>query len=329
MEFRTRVDIPVSDLRIDHSTRIMIFGSCFSSHIGLKMQQYKFLADVNPFGILFNPSSISIAVKRLLSGQGFTEDDLVRHQGLYHSFMHHGDFSSPDKQACIDGISARFRNASNAQRETDLLLVTFGSAYVYRRKDSGAVVANCHKFPGNEFHHTRLSVASIVDEWSELIHMLIEERPAIKVMFTVSPVRHWRDGARENQVSKSILHVAIDELQKRFEEHVCYFPAYEIVLDELRDYRFYDDDMLHPATVSVEYIWQRFSDTFFNRRTIAINEEWGSIRKSLEHRPIYPDKESYRLFLENTLSKLKSFEQKYPFISCEEEISMLNSKLDS
>lgn len=320
MDFRTRVDIPVSDVPINHSTGIMLFGSCFSSYIGSKLQQCKFTVDVNPFGILFNPFSISNAIQKLLQGKGVTEADLVLRQGVYHSFMHHGEFSSPDKKACLDAISTRFTRASRALQVTDFLLVTFGTAYVYRWKKTGEVVANCHKFPENDFIRTRLSVNDIVEEWGALIEELIVRRPTMKWVFTVSPIRHWKDGAHENQVSKSILHLAIDELQKRFEGVVRYFPAYEIVLDELRDYRFYNEDMLHPSPVTVEYVWQRFAETFFTQRTRAINREWESIRKLLDHRPLHPGSASHQTFVEQTMLKLREFKRKYPFISCEEEI---------
>ncbi|HHU96887.1 MAG: GSCFA domain-containing protein [Bacteroidota bacterium] len=328
MEFRTRVDIPVSDVPINHSTGIMLFGSCFSSYIGSQLQQYKFTVDVNPFGILFNPLSISNAIQRLLYGKGVGEADLVQRQGIYHSFMHHGEFSSPDRQACLDAISTRFTRASEALLKADLMLVTFGTAYLYRRKETGEVVSNCHKFPEGDFQRARLSVDEIVEEWGALIEGLTARRPTMKWVFTVSPVRHWKDGAHENQVSKSILHLAIDELQKRFEGVVRYFPAYEIVLDELRDYRFYNEDMIHPSPVAVEYVWQRFSDTFFNLRTRTINREWESIRRSLDHRPLFSDSESHQTFLEQTALKLREFEQKYPFISCEEEARMLHAKLN-
>ena len=320
MEFRTRVDILVSDVPINHSTGIMLFGSCFSSYIGSKLQQCKFTVDVNPFGILFNPFSISDAIQKLLQGKGVTEADLVLRQGVYHSFMHHGEFSSPDKKACLDAISTRFTRASRALQVTDFLLVTFGTAYVYRWKKTGEVVANCHKFPESDFIRTRLSVNDIVEEWCALIEELIVRRPTMKWVFTVSPIRHWKDGAHENQVSKSILHLAIDELQKRFEGVVRYFPAYEIVLDELRDYRFYNEDMLHPSPVTVEYVWQRFAETFFTQRTRAINREWESIRKLFDHRPLHPGSASHQTFVEQTMLKLREFKRKYPFISCEEEI---------
>lgn len=329
MEFRTYIDIPASDVRIDHSVDTMLFGSCFSTHIGLKLQHHKFRVDANPFGILYNPYSISGAIRRLLQRRGFLETDLVQHGGMYHSFMHHGQFSSPDKQTCLNNIGARFDNAARVVRETDLFLITFGTAYVYWRMESGEIAANCHKFPENAFHRARLSVDDIVEEWSDLIEEVFELRPNSKWVFTVSPVRHWKDGAHESQVSKSILHLAIDELQRCFPEQVRYFPAYEIMIDELRDYRYYSEDMLHPSPVAVEYIWQRFAETFFSDETRAINTEWARIRKSLVHRPLHPDNETYLHFMRDTLLKLESFITKYPAISCDEERDNLVSRLNA
>ena len=328
MEFITYIDIPTTDLNIDHSTATMLLGSCFASRVGNRLQQHKFNVDVNPFGILYNPFSISGAIRRVLQRRGFTEADLVKHQGMYHSFMHHGDFSSPDKEAALKKISSRFEHATRAIRETDLFLITFGTSHVYWRMESGEVVANCHKFPEGEFHRARLTVDDIVEEWNELIGMLLEIRPHAKLLFTVSPIRHWKDGAHENQLSKSILHLSIDKLQRNFADHVQYFPAYELMIDELRDYRFYDEDMLHPSPVAEEYIWQRFSGTFFSDQTRVINTEWARIRKSLEHRPLHPDGEMYSQFLKDTLLKLDTFSKKYPAISCQEERNELIAKIN-
>lgn len=328
MEFRTYIDIPVSDVEIDHSVDTMLFGSCFSTHMGLKLQQHKFRVNANPFGILYNPFSISNAIRRILSTRGFTEEDLVHHQGLYHSFMHHSEFSSPDKQVCLDNISARFDAAVRAIQETDRFLITFGTAYVYWRMESGEITANCHKFPESEFHRARLSVDDIVEEWSELIEELIERRPNTKLVFTISPVRHWKDGAHENQISKSILHLAIDILEKRFDEHVRYFPAYEVMMDELRDYRYYAEDMLHPSSLALRYIWDRFSSTFFSNQTRKINSEWDRIQKSLDHRALHPQNEQHQRFLKETFQKIESFSQANPTISCDEEIEELLSRMN-
>ncbi|RNC66903.1 GSCFA domain-containing protein [Proteiniphilum sp. X52] len=319
MNFRTIIDIPVSDIRIDHSTRMMLFGSCFSENIGRKLQQYKFRVDANPFGILYNPFSVSAAMQRLLSAIPFSETDLVFNNGIYHSLMHHGQFSAPDKTACLRKISERFESAAANIQQTDLFLITFGSAYTYRWRDSGEIAGNCHKFPARLFHRTRLSVEEVTEEWKRLISVLTSIRPGVKWLFTVSPVRHWKEGAHENQISKSVLHLAIDNLQQVFPENVRYFPAYEVMIDELRDYRFYDEDMMHPSSFAADYIWQLFSNTFFSAETMNINEEWEHIRKAIEHRPLYPGTEAHTAFVKDTLLKMEAFSRRYPEISCDEE----------
>jgi len=318
MDFRTIIDIPVSDIRIDHSSRMMLFGSCFSENIGRKLLESRFQVDLNPFGILYNPFSISSAIQRLLSATPFEERDLVFNNGLYHSLMHHGHFSSSDKITCLRTISERFDSAVLQIKQTDLLLITFGSAYLYQWKENGEIAANCHKLPARLFHRFRLSVEEITEEWKKLVSMLMAIRPDVKVLFTVSPVRHWKEGAHENQISKSILHLAIDNLERLFPGNVRYFPAYEILIDELRDYRFYDEDMMHPSSFAIDYIWQLFGKTFFSVETNKINKEWEQIRKAIEHRPLYPGTEAYNAFVKDIRSKLEAFKRRYPEISCDD-----------
>jgi GSCFA family. len=325
MDFRTRILIPKSDISIDHSTKAMLFGSCFSENIGQKLLRYKFQVEVNPFGILYNPLSVSTSIIRLLSAKSFSEAELVFNNGMYHSFMHHGVFSAVDKHACLQNISERFERAAAFIRKTDLYLLTFGTAYAYKLKESGRIVGNCHKFPADKFHRFRLSVEEIVEEWGGVIGVLATINPQAKLLFTVSPIRHWKDGAHENQISKSILHLAVDALQNRFPDIVYYFPAYEVMIDELRDYRFYDEDMMHPSSSAVEYIWSRFSETFFTDETHHVNEEWVPIRKALDHRPLHPETDAYRTFLEQTAQKMDAFAHKHPDISCEEERLLLSS----
>ncbi|MDY9917339.1 MAG: GSCFA domain-containing protein [Proteiniphilum sp.] len=318
MDFRTIINIPVSDIQINHSSRMMLFGSCFSENIGRKLQQSKFRVDVNPFGILYNPFSISTAMQRLLSAKPFLEADLIFNNGLYHSLMHHGQFSAPDKEACLRNISKRFESAVLQIKRANLFLITFGSAYVYQWKESGEIAGNCHKLPARLFHRFRLSVEEITEEWEKLISMLTAMHPDIKLLFTVSPVRHWKEGAHENQISKSILHLAIDNLVQLFPENVRYFPAYEVMIDELRDYRFYDEDMIHPSSFAIDYIWQLFSNTFFSSETIGINKEWEQIRRAMEHRPLYPGTKEHEAFVKDTLRKLETFSRRYPEISCDD-----------
>ena len=310
MDFRTHVTIPASSISITHATRMMLFGSCFSESIGDKLLENNFSVDVNPFGILFNPLSISRAIQRILSGEPFSDADLVFHNEMYHSLMHHGDFSDMDKQVCLQNISKRFSKAVDFIRETELFLITFGTAYTYRWEATNEVVGNCHKIPSTAFLRTRLSVQEIVDEWATIISSIKNKNHNAKFLFTVSPVRHWSDGAHENQVSKSILHVAIDSLQSQF-DHVHYFPAYEILLDELRDYRFFAEDMTHPSPVAINYIWERFSETYFSDKTMKINQEWSHIHRAIHHKPMQPNTIAHQRFLEQTQLKKKAFFEKY------------------
>jgi len=326
MDFRTRIEIPKQDISMNHATRVMLFGSCFAEHIGRKLLQYKFKADVNPFGILYNPFSVSQSIKRLLSGTSFTEEDLLFHQEMYHSLMHHGQFSATDKQACLNHISNRFEKAAEMIRSTELFLITFGSAYAYRWKETGEIAGNCHKIPADRFHRVRLSVEEIAEEWGEVIRLCRILQPEVKFIFTVSPIRHWKDGAHENQLSKSILHLAIDILQNRYREHVGYFPAYEVMMDELRDYRFYDEDMIHPSSLAGDYIWQRFTATYFSEEPRHVNEEWSPIRRALDHRPLNPETEAYRTFVRQTALRLEAFAMNHPEISCEQERALLPIK---
>lgn len=326
MDFSTPVHIPRTDIPITHSDRILLLGSCFSEHIGNRLSMNKFNVDLNPFGILFNPVSISRTLRRLWSGKPFSETDLVYHRGLYHSLMHHGQFSDPVKKVCLQKISDRFLPANALIGQPAVYMITFGTAYVYRWKENGEIVGNCHQIPADRFTRERLTVEEIVKEWEEIISLIKNDNPGSNFLFTVSPVRHLKDGAHDNQLSKSILHLAIDHLQQRFPDNVCYFPAYEVMMDELRDYRFYDNDMTHPSSQAAEYIWERFSETFFSEETRRINQEWSTIRSGLTHRPLHPETDHYNAFLTDLSRKLEAFSARYPGIQCDSEKSLLQSK---
>jgi Mor family transcriptional regulator len=263
-----------------------------------------------------------------LQNRTFSEADLVFRDGLYHSFSHHGAFSHSHKDYCLKSIRSRFSAAASRIRQTDVFLITFGTAYVYRLQQTGEMVGNCHKFPSEVFDRFRLSVDDIVTEWSELIADLCKLNPSMKIVFTVSPIRHWRDGAHENQVSKSILHLAIDQLMAEFEDNLYYFPAYEIVMDELRDYRFYSEDMFHPSETAIDYLWKRFRESFFSPVTEKIISDWQPIYRSLNHKSLNFETHEYRSFLMQTLAKLEQFKEKYPFISCKKETELLLTLLD-
>lgn len=329
MKFRTNVSLPVSELSIEYSSKMMLLGSCFSENIGNRLRAYKFSVDVNPFGIVYNPLSAYESVCRLLEKNDFSENDLFLHNGLYHSYAHHGDFSDINKDACLKKISERFAQATNALSVTTIFLITFGTAYVYKLAASGEVVNNCHKVPAQNFTRFRLTVNEIVEKWQHLISSLQALNPNAKFIFTVSPVRHWKDGAHENQLSKSILHLSIEALQNMFDKSVAYFPAYEIMMDELRDYRFYADDMMHPSAMAIDYIWECFSETYFSKQTRQIHAEWTRIRQLLHHRPLNPQSEEYDKFVHKTLNELNAFGKKYPFIRIEEELAGFQKNINN
>ncbi|MDD3789341.1 MAG: GSCFA domain-containing protein [Petrimonas sp.] len=324
MDFRTHVFIPPSDLQIDHSSRVMLFGSCFSENIGNLLLENEFDADVNPFGILYNPMSIIAAIRRLWLSERFDEGELTFRNGLYHSFLHHGAFSGPTSEISIRNILDRFVPAADSIRKTDVLLITFGTSYVYRFRESGQIVGNCHKFPSETFTRTRLSVEESSSAWIPLIAEFRETNPDVRFIFTVSPIRHWKDGAHENQLSKAVLHLAIEQISEAYPGNVRYFPAYEILMDELRDYRFYAEDMLHPSSVATQYIWDRFRETFFSHETEKIIAEWQTVYRALSHRPLNPETKEHTAFLTQTLGKLREFSQKYPQVDCEKEIQHIN-----
>lgn len=277
MNWRTEIDIPKSPWQIEPESRILLIGSCFTDNIGQKMQSYGLHADCNPTGVLYNPLSI------VQSLNGDMRVELVEHDGLYHSMSHHGSFSGTDSEQVLRRCLQSRAELHRSIEQADVVFVTFGTAYVYYR--NGQVVANCHKLPEKEFTRERLTVEQIVAAWRPLIRTLNDKH----WVFTVSPIRHKRDGLHQNQLSKAILLMAIDELQREMPEQVTYFPAYEIVLDELRDYRFYADDLVHPSAAAVDYIWERLCDTFISPQTMAQlqanHKQW--LRN--QHRPLHPE----------------------------------------
>ena len=323
MNLQTPVIFAKASFDITHHSTILLFGSCFSENIGLKLKENKFSVNANPFGVLYNPFSIAGAINRLLDKQKFTPDEFIHYNDSYHSFMHHGSFSNPNLDNAAVHINKEFSLASTQLEAADYLLITFGTSYVFRWKETGGIVGNCHKIHANQFVRERLTVEEITSTWSQLIKRLLASNPNLKIVFTVSPIRHFKDGAHENQLSKSILHLSIDHLMQQFPAYTFYFPAFEIMLDELRDYRFYADDMLHPSQLAQNYIWKKFGEACFSKETQAIIVDWQRIKQSLSHRPNNVDSEAYQKFVYRTIDDIKAFEQRYPFISCENEKSHL------
>ena len=265
--------MPTIPFGIDFATGIVSLGSCFSDEIGMRLRDSGFHIEQNPFGTLYNPASIASALRRMMYDIEVGEEDLVEYEGLWHSWHHHGSFSRTTAEGCLEACNSRLHQAHLALKEASLLMVTFGSAWIFEHE--GAVVANCHKLPQQMFVRRRMSVDDIVALWRPLLDELHACYPSLNILFTVSPIRHIGDGAHGNQLSKSTLLLAVDELvdkdlppAKRKKKGMkmedqerpvtLYFPSYEIVLDELRDYRFYDPDMVHPSSLAVDMVWDRF-----------------------------------------------------------------------
>lgn len=273
MELVTRIDIPASEWKIAAGEKVLLVGSCFADEIGEKMVRGGFEAMVNPFGTLYNPASIAASLLRSISEKEYTADsvELIQSEsdGMWHSWMHHSSFSSLDVATLVERINGTTHCVADFLREADVLIVTMGTAIIYRLKETGMLVANCHKQLDSLFVRERLNAYDIVDQWEMLLQLLESVNPKLKVIFTVSPIRHKRDGYHVNQVSKGILLQGVDEIVngKSSNSQCFYFPSYEIMMDELRDYRFYADDMIHPSEKAVEYIWQRFQDTYFDNKT--------------------------------------------------------------
>ncbi len=306
MILRTEIQVPPFGFEISHQDKIMMTGSCFAENMAWKMQSAGFSVYTNPFGILYNPASISKSIQAILYAKEYAVSNLFEYQGLYHSFDHHSKFSGTSPKDCIDKINKGVRVANNYLKETSVLIITFGTAFVYSLKSTEEVVSNCHKLPEKKFNRRRLSINEIVEDWCVLIKQLKQLNSELKLIFTVSPIRHWKDGANENQLSKSILLLAIDELIKH--NKACYyFPSYEIMIDDLRDYRFYADDMLHPSDRAIDYILEKFSQSFFDKKTMVLINEWQKIQQALAHKPFNPYSEEHKLFLAQTEMKLKDF----------------------
>lgn len=327
MDFQTKVELPVGLPPIRHAGRILLMGSCFAENMGRLLADNKFVIDVNPFGILYNPFSVSTALVELLKGREYSQEDLFLYKECWHSPMHHGSFSASTPEETLQKINSRLLHSHREIHKLDWLMLTFGTAYIYEQKDTRQVVANCHKLPENQFSRRLLTVDEIVNEYTSLITRMVARNPNLKILFTVSPIRHIRDGMHANQLSKSTLLLAIDSLQRLFPEQVFYFPSYEIVLDELRDYRFFAEDMLHPSAMTVEYLWERFSETFFSAETKQVIAEIEDIRRDLAHKPFHPGSEAYQRFLGQIVLKIERLNGKYPYLEFQKETELCHIRL--
>ena len=323
--FRTIVEVQPSEKKITYSSALLFMGSCFSDAIGEKLESLKFQVSTNPFGVLFNPSSIADNLRILMENKPFTPDRLYRYKGQWISFNHYTGYSHPDQKICLEQINRSLASSASHLKKAAFLFLTFGTAWVYRFNETGVIAANCHKLPSASFTRFLLEPDEIIRTYNTLLQEIRNINPELTVVFTLSPVRHWKDGAVNNQKSKSILHYAIDTIADQ-NPGVHYFPAYEIFIDELRDYRFYGRDMLHPSESGVDYIWDRFLETYMDAETLPLMKEVQSLIKTAGHRPVNPDDPSHQIFLQTSVAAMQRLSEMHPFLDFSPEIKKLEKQ---
>lgn len=326
MDLRTIVNINPSADKVTYNNGTMFIGSCFASSIGQKLEAGKLPVIINPAGSVYNPVSVCNTLETILSGRKFTENDLYNFNGTWLSFYHYTDFTSEDPSVVLNKINKVSGEAHDFLKNCRFLFVTFGTARVYRLKSTGKIVSNCHKIPSSFFTQELLKVETISDLWKQQIEKLRAFNPLLKIVFTVSPVRHWKDGAHGNQVSKSTLFMAIEDLL-HYTQGVNYFPAYELLMDDLRDYRYYADDMLHPSVMAINYIWKAFSETYFEKKTIEIYNEVCRITKACSHKLKSGSDEKVKEFAANMLKQISDTEKSVPHINFSSERNYFTAML--
>lgn len=312
MNLMTKVTIPKSNALIDYNACILSLGSCFAENIGEKFQYFKFTIATNPFGIIFNPASIDRIIDRTVNQELFTEKDIFYHDGRWHCFEVHSELSNENQEAFLQQLNEILKTTATQISQSSHLIITLGTSWVYRNLDSGKIVANCHKVPQKQFTKELLSVESIKHSLENMMNLVTNINKNVKFIFTVSPVRHIKDGFVENTVSKSHLLSALFTTVQRQNINIAYFPSYEIMTDELRDYRFYSEDLLHPSPVAIQYIWERFKETNISPAIFSVMEEVANIQKALAHKPFHPNSESHLKFLENIKKKIDILAEQYP-----------------
>jgi hypothetical protein len=310
-----RTVIPVARLTppVSHTSSLLSIGSCFAEHLGKRLESYCFFSLCNPTGTLFNPLSIETLVRRLLENKRFGEKDLLFHDGRWHGLEHHSKFSGGDPDSVLHVMNESFDRAVNAMKNADYLMLTFGSAAFYRHLKTERIVANCHKAQGSAFERTMASSIEIADRYRRLIADLLLQRPGLKIIMTISPVRHLRDDPHENSVSKARLIDAVYELESAFSQ-VYYFPAWEIMMDDLRDYRFYAEDMAHPGETAIRYIWQRFCESCIDDRSVAFIKDYELVLNAMNHRLQNPNSPPARAFFERMQETIAGLKDRYPEI---------------
>lgn len=328
MKFRTEVFPEKIAKPIAYGNKILALGSCFTENIGGKLERLKYDININPFGIQYNPASIADGLNRIIEGKLFELSDLFEHNGEWHSFMHHSDFSDEVAENALLKMNRSLELAANSIRKTDILLITFGTAWIFSFAANASLVNNCHKLAADKFYRSKLSVDEAYNLLKKPLETLTSMNPDLHIIISISPIRHLKDGAQENQLSKATLLLCAEKLSTTF-KNLYYFPAYELLMDDLRDYRFYASDMTHPGSQAIDYIWEKFEESCLNAAEHQIRKEIGQLMQSFHHRLFNPNSDRSRKFALSQLGVIDKIKQKFPFNDFEQESDYFNSILNT
>lgn len=315
MEFRTILKPMPFPFTIDYHSKIILSGSCFSNHIGLKLNHKKFDALPNPFGTTYNAITLSKQLNKTIQNRPVLDSEINfnSYSGVYSHFDFHSDFNRPDQHSIIEGINSKLDATRAYLLEATHCIITLGTSFVYEHKVSKSMVGNCHKFPAQQFTKRLLTVEEQLETLSSLVKMLTSLNPQIQFLLTVSPIRHIKEGLPENNLSKSILTIVCHQLAANF-KHVHYFPAYEILMDDLRDYRFYEKDMIHPNMQAIDYIWNRFCEAFFDSSTMALMKQIERLALNKSHKYFNPESNSSLHHQNKTKADEEALYATHPFL---------------
>jgi len=315
MNFQTHIPLSKETIHpIDYNSKVLLLGSCFSQNIGEKFKYFKFQSHQNPFGILFHPKAIETFITNAINLKEYTDKDVFFLNERWHCFDAHSDMSSSSKQELLQNLNDAIQHTNQEINETSHIIITLGTSWTYRFIETDTTVANCHKVPQKKFLKELLSVDEISQSLESIIALVKDINPSINIILTVSPVRHLKDGFVENQQSKSHLIAAIHQLVEP-RKKLFYFPSYEIMMDELRDYRFYKEDMNHPSKTAIDYIWEKFCEAWIDDESKNTMNKVDSIQKRMNHRPFNPNSKEHQNFLQTIQKDILTLQKSNPRIS--------------
>ncbi len=313
MKLQTQLNIPEQESKISYKSKLLLLGSCFTENIGEKFAYFKFRHVQNPFGILFHPFAIENLIAKAVQQKEFTEKDIFQYNQNWHSFEAHSRLSHPNPEAILKALNGGITQTHKAIQESSHLIISIGTAFIYQHLESKKYVANCHKVPQKEFRKELISAQRICESLANIIVSCRTLNPDLQFIFTVSPVRHAKDGLVQNNRSKAQLISAIHEVIDQ-KEKAAYFPSYELLLDELRDYRFYTQDMLHPNATAIEYIWEKFTQTWLAKEASPTMKKIDVVQRNLQHKAFNPQSEAHQKFLQKLKEQKAELKTQFPFM---------------